>query len=54
MFLLLQKFLILSFQKKWEQIITEYDNLDLALQSDSNIYVIISKAFKNMNDLEGK
>jgi len=45
--------LILSFQKKWEEIITEYENLNLAIQQDSSIYIVIAKAFKNLNNLEG-
>jgi tetratricopeptide (TPR) repeat protein len=49
----MQKLLILSFQKKWEEIITEYENLNLAIQQDSSIYIVIAKAFKNLNNLEG-
>ncbi|ORX42469.1 TPR-like protein [Piromyces finnis] len=48
----IQKFLILSFQKKWEQIISEYKRTDIEIQNDSNIYIIISRAYKNINNLE--
>jgi len=27
--------------------------MDIGVQSDSNIYIIVSRAYKNINDLEG-